>query len=455
MLKSILRVARLVSAAPKLVEQGDLWYVQGTYQEMVELIPKLKRLGLNYDPRDRAWFIPRSKFTPALLEKVKDLLDPNSAKSLKDKARKEKKEQADLEANKERIEKVLDVVKDMQKEKYVSVSVQWREGTYTLTLRGNTFPIKDQIKDVGGAYVPPASWELDLRKLTLESVQRLKRVIDQHDGGIRKTTEKVKDLVPRALVWTNLGVSMTPREAEILLSGDTRSYRDDIRDVCEIAKWSGVWTLPISQCRPSALESLIKRLDKDNDGKGGGKEESKSDDFSKGIPNRKPGRCADCGVVVEVGDGIATKEFVPSNDDDYDDNKLVWMVRHKDKADCKRNLEELKLLREKERLQQQGKDQSFRTLKGLCRESKYFEEGNHPFPRGVKYILEEVYDTYLVVESDESHLWYIEGNSKDGDMWARNNIEGHSMGWRVPLSATVQQALDAVLATHKVRKVGA
>lgn len=170
MLKSILRVARLVSAAPKLVEQGDLWYVQGTYQEMVELIPKLKRLGLNYDPRDRAWFIPRSKFTPALLEKVKDLLDPNSAKSLKDK-----------------------------------VSVQWREGTYTLTLRGNTFPIKDQIKDVGGAYVPPASWELDLRKLTLESAQKLKRVIDQHDGGIRKTTEKVKDLVPRALVWTNLG----------------------------------------------------------------------------------------------------------------------------------------------------------------------------------------------------------------------------------------------------------
>lgn len=73
----------------------------------------------------------------------------------------------------------------------------------------------------------------------------------------------------------------------------------------------------------------------------------------------------------------------------------------------------------------------------------------------VKYILEEVYDTYLVVESDDSHLWYIEGNSKDGDMWARNNIEGHSMGWRVPLSATVQQALDAVLATHKVRKVGA
>ena len=97
---------------------------------------------------------PEVEVHPSSPEKVKDLLDPNSAKSLKDKARKEKKEQADLEANKERIEKVLDVVKDMQKEKYVSVSVQWREGTYTLTLRGNTFPIKDQIKDAGGLCAP-------------------------------------------------------------------------------------------------------------------------------------------------------------------------------------------------------------------------------------------------------------------------------------------------------------
>lgn len=447
-LSSILRVARLVIAAPVVVEVDGVWYVKGSYSEMAEYLPKIKRLGLNYNPSDRTWFIPRAKFTPALLQKVQDIFDPTSAKSLKDKAKKEKKEQLEMEANKAKVEKLVEVVKDMLAEKYISVILQWREGSSLVTLRGNTYPIKDYIKDAGGTYIPPGSWEIDLRKASLEGLQKLKKVVDSQDASMKENIAKVKDLVPKTLSWSLLGITMYIKDGYLVLMGDTRAYRDEIKSVCELAKWSGSWSLPVLQSNGNSLEKLIKRLDLDNKAKEEVKEQPAvpvPTPDSRGIPNRKADRCVRCNLWVEVGEGLATQEFLPSSHNDYDDETLVWVVRHKNKDVCAKHLAEVKEIQEREHLKVKSKSDALRTLRELCRVPKYFEEGNFS-PKGTVYrISPGSHGTSIVVESDESHLWYIESNSADGDMWANNNIGGHSMGWRVPMYDAVKDAFQAYL----------
>lgn len=178
-------------------------------------------------------------------------------------------------------------------------------------------------------------------------------------------------------------------------------------------------------------------------------------------PNRHAGQCMYCGQVVEVGQGCigqydssrlpgpgATRAAYNAAMN-ADEDRPVWLVRHKDKAFC----DHLKAKAEEEaKLQREyahNRQRAMKVIRHWAQKKGQSPSGRHRL-QGRQVMLDSKSTLYgggqwVVIEPDEKYFWYVQNNGSDGADWSANNVEtggAGAIGWRARLNPTMLRIIE-------------
>jgi len=415
----------------KLDETGDTLVVSGPYGEMVKIIPRLKGLGFRYNGADHTWSAPKKSLTDLKLKNLKKLINGDAPAASKG-------PEVDLAA-------VQEVFKELAKEPLFGFRTQLLNNG--LTLGGDTYPFRSELRAAGGDWSTNSEdW---LFKASTVNVAKLRQVFGKivhqsHQNALRSA--KVENLLSAPKVWTNLKIHLAydRRSKLVSVAGDTRPLKDVIRDHLPNVKFnSSQWEVPRLATSAEEIEKLIEALDDLEAKASAAPKVAPVPQTPRRMENRRGQACKRCGVYVPPGEGY----LVQSDDFDYDDEERPanYDVLHKDKELCDQKLAEARIRHEKARTIQQAQ----RSLRDLAEKREHYVEGKGLTPTGNTITIERSgygSGVSVVIEPDQHHFWYIVGNSADGDDWSRNNIGGHSVGYRLPLTDEARVLIDVATA---------
>ncbi|OHD25086.1 MAG: hypothetical protein A2Y38_02765 [Spirochaetes bacterium GWB1_59_5] len=446
-MSAIDRVAqRYLDAAAliKLREDGGLLIVSGPYDAMKDVYPKLKRLGFTYNGMDKSWRLPVAKATPQIRQKVEALLKAANPDPV-DVAKKE----ADVRA----------LFQEALTAKLTAFKFTQAPNPNTIILTGMTFPMKDEAKAAGGSWgegvvqgylftvgaIEPAAFKKFLGQLDHQS--------DQYKAQQVKTLAVVGD----GKTWPTIGVTMTYVSGRgVVLRGNTRPFREDIRSLFARPSWTTEWLISSLE-KATSFERLMMLFDDAEV-----KAKAEADAVAKATPanvpapaatcrpNRKPGYCSVCGHPVQIGEGCIYQVYDPNIESDYDDD-MRWVVRHKDTALCSRLKRERQEHQEQEHQKAMGKLEARRKLRELAMKDGDYLPGEHRLPDEQIYIEGRnsvIYGggIWVVIEPDKRHFWYVINNGADGDDWSSNNVltgGAGAIGRKVPLTDEALAIIEA------------
>jgi len=155
--------------------------------------------------------------------------------------------------------------------------------------------------------------------------------------------------------------------------------------------------------------------------------------------NKRPAPCRRCGGMVAAGEGWLILDF---NDEDED----RWVVEHKDPKICERVREEARLRAEIAH----NKTKARKELRELAYATGTRPAGSHHLT-GTSIFLDSNGIAYgggswVVVEPDKKHFWYVQNNGSDGDDWSHNNVQtggAGAIGWRAPMTEQAEFLIAA------------
>jgi len=430
--------------AINLKEERGRLIVTGPYDEMKDVFPKLKTRGFQYDSGSRAWWIDTSKLTPAKRKNIETLIrggkEPEAPPT-----------QESKEAKEAQREVWRELAKDLSKTRLFSFQVQVANPYFfILHIGGDTYSARDVFKAHGCTW-ETRYWELDLSKVpeakARDLFKDLEKVSNQRAVRHALIKERIGDK-PRE--WPTLEAALYMADGGIVTVKQKHANNDVkaliTHNLPEAKYDSGAWRVLAHNVTEVGIKHLIEGLDKlealEAERPKQTPPQPAAQPSQEGRPNRKPGHCRKCRGWVDVGEGNLLQFF------DDDDEKIVYQVEHKDKAVCESNIAMAKAVAEKGRSRAVAKANLRRII---CTGDNFVDppaQGYLNAPHGERYELEPSGyggGVSVVVEPGERHVWFIQGNSADGDDWGRNNIGGHSMGWRTELTDEIKGLLEVVL----------
>jgi hypothetical protein len=430
-------------------DRGKL-IVTGPYNEMKDVYPKLKTRGFSYDGATKAWWIDVSKLTPAKRKNIETLI--RGGKGVEAPVTQESKE-AQREAWKE-------LAKDLEKTKLYAIQVQINNPYFfILHIGGDTYPIRDLIKSHGGKW-ENRYWELDLSKVPEAKARDLFKELEKVSKQRAVRAALIEDRIgSKPRVWPNCKTTLYVADggiATLKMTGYNLSVKKLIDQYLSEAKaGSDAWRASTYNLSDSDVKHFIEGMDEQEVIEEKKLQEGPSEDKTvtpterkpeqvpeKGRTNRKPGHCNKCRGWVEVGEGTLHGYF------DDDEEKMTYYVEHRDRSVCESNIAMAKAVAEK------GRSRSLALAnlrKIICTGPNFVDPPAQGFlnpPQGERFeISASGYGggNSVVVEPGERHVWFIQGNSADGDDWGRNNIGGHSMGWRTDLTDEIRGLIEVVV----------
>jgi hypothetical protein len=308
---------------------------------------------------------------------------------------------------------------------------------HSLFLEGETRSLAQICRSAGGTWSGKA-WEFSLDSMNPTGFQELLESVEEASNRVAvkaaKEAAKMEELLKKARNrWPTLNVWMSPNGQGTYgfsLNGDTRAVKDHIRN--ENMAWGGsAWHPNTPYFTSENMENLVYLLDKQEE------KALKTGPAAKPEPARKvntrPDRCTNCGLMVPAGAGYLWGE--------YDDDKeaFVYRVVHQDKDSCNAARERA---REEARLDLERHKSRSQAMNALRDHAHKGETPKLPaWPQGRKLVIDDRSVGYgggqwVVVEPNQDHYWYIQGNGADGDDWSHNNLPG-AIGWKAEITPEV------------------
>jgi hypothetical protein len=286
--------------------------------------------------------------------------------------------------------------------------------------------------------MPPVKGSsLRQKKVVPEAFELLLKELQKADAQIEVKSDRAaalfKDTKFPAL---GLGLAYSVGEGLIRAGGSTFDFKESLKGLG--FRWlGGQWVARLSGLDFAKTEKFLETLRT----REAERAEQKSQKLNTPkVPQRKenlkPGYCTVCRAMVPAGEGWLSGFF------DDDEEKWVYTVSHKDSSVCSRILEEV---RAREQLAKTKRDAQ-RNLALLCVKRDHYVEGERLHPPGELIYIDDTGLLYgggswIVVEPDGEHLWYVKNNGSDGDMWANNNVAtggAGALGYRVKVTPEVR-----------------
>lgn len=444
-----------VTAAITLRENGGNVEVAGPYNEMVDINPKLKSRGFRWDPSKRVWWVDRSDLTDRQMAGVRVLIEGKPVKAPKVPKGKTL-EDVVQEAEAKRQAELDDLFKKAVETDLLGFRFVLRR-TRGVGLSGRTYPLSPDCRKAGGVWnSSDKAWEFSRSETQPKAFEALLKVVVKESELFRQTQAKVLDFV-EGKHWPLLGLRISVisnvNGSTVVFGGNTREVHAMLKEyVAKIHFDGSSWSVLAYLTNQAELAWLFSKLDKLELAK---QEESQEELKQESEPvaprkreNAKGDNCARCGIWVPPGSGYIYRYI----DEDDDDNN-VWRVMHKDERTCEERLKEVReqeaLVRDQARVQ--------RELNKLIAKPENFVHGENLVPPGERIILTPLTGygggSWLVVEPDKRHVWYVQNNGADGDDWGSNNVQtggAGALGWRASLTEELQVLVDA--AAGKIAK---
>jgi len=311
--------------------------------------------------------------------------------------------------------------------------------TDTVTWEGATRPYAELFKSNKFRWTG-SHWDAALVK-GLPS--RVEAIIDRLKSDAQEADQAATKLgLPQ--LYPNLEIRVFTVDGYIRFLGDLRKYKDGLYSAGLL--WDGsYWEGNLAKVDVDDLQNVLKAIEADDTAETTDKGPAK---VRRGRPNQRGDHCQDCGGWVEPGDGIIERVL------DEDDDRMIWVVYHRDIEVCQQTKTRRRQQREEEAKRQQTKRQAERALRDYA-----IKQGKSPDPnnkrvtlKGRRIYLDETALAYgggywVVIEPGNQYFWYVINNGADGDDWSRNNVStggAGAIGYRVPLTEEAKQQIEII-----------
>jgi hypothetical protein len=420
------RVAkRFIEASSPIVikEVGDRVEVSGPYDSMKNLIPYL-RGKFDYRGQDRTWWTPKAKMTPMKMKNLqKRVNEINGA--------------ADQEPKKVEESEEVKALKLAEGKRLISRAVHMRVPGLIFSpipgdgaqLTGALTDLRVAINKSGGDYGPEFSKFLP-HLIRAKEFEELLEAVENQGKLVAKAQSDLSNLIPRT--FTNLRISVGTNNGSYLLvvSGKTYDYREEIKARIPATFVNNVWAAPIHQVKEEQVKKLLEYLEGAEEERAAKWKSDHEPKVERKRPNRRGDHCLTCGAWVEPGEGYLVDHW------DNDEDEMVYKVKHSDPKICEEVRERARIRQEEARTVGEAR----RNLRELSTQSKYFVPGTGHKPPGKTIWIDSktaIYGggSWVVIEPDEQHFWYVDNNGADGDDWSHNNVQtggAGALGWRLP-----------------------
>lgn len=413
-------------------EKDGILSVRGPYGEMAEVYPKLKTWGFRYNGTDRSWWIKADALTPLKRKRFDELVGPQ-----KPVAPPPPKAPPPLVELTPRLKDLADRALAMKADlAMVGVAVGYFKSlmppAYNLYFEGAIGPFGPALHKAG-AETSGGRATFNLLKTDADDLDRFLDSITPQIAAAKKKVETIANLVGPIRGW--FGVSFVPntKATEYSLMGKSFPYAKAVKKHFRQPRFFNGWIVSALKEDPADFEAFIKAADqvsKDLAAEAQKKSEPAPARTPPRRENSRPGYCRRCGGLVPAGQGWLSLEY----DDDNDRDK--WTVEHKDRKVCDSVLEVQRMEAElaNNRAKARKELREYATTKGVMPTGMNELDGKRVYlqKQGIVY----GGGSWVVIEPDERHFWYVENNGMDGDNWSYNNVVtggAGAIGYRAPL----------------------
>lgn len=410
----------------KIRESDGLLSISGTYDEMRSLVPPLKSLGFKWD--GQVWSIPVSALTPAKKERVDAMTS------------------GPLRAQQEMVQKVQDSWAHVKEDMSKLFSLAFEEKPKGILITGIPRDMDHIVKRVGGAGLENGyfiSWSGVRDTKALDQFWENLKDLSQKR---RKAYEDIVDLVGKGRSWSTLDVRVALKGNWVVVSGNTRPFKDAIRRILDWVRWDPNlgWIVPVLSTNEKHLITLFSFLDVEESKASvqlqqtpSPREDSKQSPPSLNRPNQRAQECDRCGEIVPPGKGWLVKDF------DDDDNSM-WIVVHKDQSHCDQVINEKKNRFLEDSAKRVSIRDAQRRLRAIADRDGEWIPGPHRLKGDPIYLGGALHGGGDWVVLDGDYVWYVTNNGSDGDDWSLNNVEtggAGAIGRRLRLTPEIQEII--------------
>ncbi len=409
-------VVERYSSGITLSESDSVWVLKGSYNAMQSIIPLLKTQKVwKYNGFSQSWEATKAKISNVKLNDVKAALSGAEVTSKENFSRFEEKA------------RTLTLPQ-------TTITIK----TEAIFIKTTLIDLKDLAKAAGVTESAYAfyGYMFTPGKINVEKSLKLLGELEKAAALYMTKIDELEKLVKNQTQGTGIRVSVTA--GIVYVMGETYPHKDKICK-CGFGFSSGQWQAHVINVNLSSLRTFLAELPKKE------VKDTPAPSKSGRQSNSKSGKCTVCGFTVEVGDGYISQIF------DDDEERHLWVVRHKDPNVCESNKVTLRTRAEAAKKRSDAQ----RRLRSLLVKPEYYVEGRNLQPEGQQISLDHNPlalggGCRLIVEPDLVHVWYVQSNGNDGDDWSHNNIGFTDIGWRSSLTTEVE-ALIEELTGIKVR----
>ena len=422
-------------------EQGSNLVIKGnTYP----IYTKLKSKGFHWDGGDRVWWIEKKVMTPQKMKNLKALIDEANgvAPALpgEDEAAQKARHEETLRLKAEEGKRVLEHAKKQPLVGFYFVAYPKGE-----LLKGDTFDLRTELREAGADWWDgEKGWFFAFATVDVPKFERVFAQIEHKSRAYGAHLEKIHHLLHAPRVWSQLGVTLRydPHTRVVVVSGNTKPVKDTIKShLSDVRFEDGVWAARALKTRDSELERLIQALDKLEAEVPQQQPEAPKPQPSK-RENQRGDDCHRCGEWVAPGHGYLVQDW------DDDNDRIKYLVEHKDKTICDKVLEDARIRQQEART----RGDALRNLRNLSMKPEHYVDGDHHLS-GREIMLDKTGIAYgggswVVIEPDGHHFWFVQNNGADGDDWSRNNVMtggAGAMGFRLPLTEEAKVLIDVAV----------
>lgn len=444
----VVRRSAVVTATIQLSQQGNEWVVSApTYQQIVDALPTIKKLGFRYRPTDKTWRMPATKFTDKTRKQLEPFMSGGPGKP----------KQKDVSAIKKEVEKLL---RPLLHHEFFNVAIELT----SFGLSGDTYSIREQIKAAGGRWNPAAkSWWFDYDEVNLSRLADIVKDISKRETVQQKKVETVEHAIKPLLDirWDIITCKIIDQDLEI---SPLREYQNVIKNFLRVehyfpgARWKDdVWRVPLAEIDGRKIQPFIAAVE-DLQIQYKAKDELKVERAVPKVGGAKyvwskgsgyGGEVIEPGEVIKSGkkhlqEGWpeyitvikTTKNFYREDGMSFgvgEDRGYMYTYH------CREATDQEAATKRAEDLAHKSKQDALKRLQEI---GKYIQtNGKYPpawaDPKGERYMLDETGLLYgggswFIVQGPV--VWFVRNNGADGDDWSHNNVRtggAGAIGWFV------------------------
>jgi len=439
--RDILKVAKAVLSSVQVKEVDGEMVVTGSYLEMKDIFPHLKKMGFRYNGGDRSWSKPLSSITDKDRQTINELIETKGADTSKVKA------EAESEIRKHKFE-IYPVI--TRQDGFVIQNVPYGE-------------LRDKLYRMGGKRASDG-YVFFYSEISVETVKNVLSLLEEYEGKEKFQRDEILNYVKQHIdgkSWDGGGIRAELQGNIVCIYTSDKKYRPVVVYNLERAKWVGYWEVPLWENTVANFKLFVKAAEK--------AEEETQKEIQQTYHGNKIvfslGEGYDGRIWFKEGDVIANPKRRKVSDPEYikvieiksryfsqdgmsfgvgAERGHIWRVFARPATDS----ESAELRKQKE--EELSKTSALNKLEAIAESIR--KNGTYPHgdnkPEGQTIYLNDKTIAYgggewFVV--GPRGIWFVQNNGADGDDWSLNNVVtggAGAIGWVVPYDEALGEEIQ-------------